>query len=83
MTTTTTTTYRGVQGEVEGDVVAFRGVPYAQPPVGALRFAPPQRPDSWNRLRDAATFGPPAMQAANAIMLICGFCRPRSRATSV
>ena len=67
MTTTTTTTYGTIQGTTDGGVVVFRGIPYAQPPVGPLRFAPPQPPDSWTGLRDATTFGPIAMQAPNAI----------------
>ena len=48
-------------------VVAFRGIPYAQPPVGALRFARPQSPNAWSGVRDATAFGPTAMQASSAI----------------
>ncbi|CAG9835111.1 unnamed protein product [Diabrotica balteata] len=35
----------------------FRGVPYAAPPVGPLRFRPPQPPLSWPGTRLADTFG--------------------------
>lgn len=35
----------------------FRGVPYAAPPVGPLRFRPPQIPLSWPGTRLADTFG--------------------------
>ncbi|KAF7273263.1 hypothetical protein GWI33_014022, partial [Rhynchophorus ferrugineus] len=38
-------------------VEVFRGVPYAAPPVGPLRFQPPQAPLSWPGTRLADTFG--------------------------
>lgn len=37
---------KGIAGKDPANTV-FKGVPYAKPPVGALRFAPPQVPDSW------------------------------------
>jgi len=46
-----------VQGALTGGVLAFRGIPYADPPVGALRWKPPQSPTSWAGTRDASTFG--------------------------
>jgi para-nitrobenzyl esterase len=64
---TTRTTYGDLRGSVDRGTVVFRGIPYARPPVGPLRFAPPQPADSWTGVRDATTFGPGAMQAANAI----------------
>jgi len=39
----------------------FKGVPYAQPPLGPLRWAPPQ-PLSWTGERRADTFGSPCLQ---------------------
>ena len=66
-TTTTGTTSGRLRGATEGGVAVFRGVPYARPPVGPLRFAPPQPPDAWTGVRDATAFGPPAMQAANPV----------------
>jgi para-nitrobenzyl esterase len=57
-----TTTGR-VRGSVEGDVAVFRGIPFAQPPVGALRFAAPTPPRPWDGVRDAAVFGPAPPQA--------------------
>jgi para-nitrobenzyl esterase len=50
------------QGELAGvldrGIQVFRGIPYAAPPVGALRWEPPQAPAAWQGVRDATTFGP-------------------------
>lgn len=53
---------RGRWGERDG-VAVFRGVPFASPPVGPLRFLAPQPPQPWNGVLDAARFGPVAPQA--------------------
>ncbi|MBF0862705.1 carboxylesterase/lipase family protein [Gluconobacter kanchanaburiensis] len=50
-------------GTQTGDVRTFLGVPYAQAPVGPLRFLPPQRPISWQGIRDSRNFAPAAPQA--------------------
>ena len=46
-----------VAGVVDGAVTRFLGVPYAAPPVGALRFALPQAPSPWQGVRDATQRG--------------------------
>lgn len=46
-----------VQGVASGNLYAFRGIPYAAPPVGNLRWKVPQPPVSWQGVRDASTFG--------------------------
>jgi para-nitrobenzyl esterase len=51
-----------VQGVQEGPVTTWKGIPYAQPPLGALRFRPPHRPAAWSAVRLATDFGPVAMQ---------------------
>jgi para-nitrobenzyl esterase len=53
-----------LQGIVSGDglVRAFKGIPYATPPVGQLRWQPPQPIAPWTGVRDATRFGPRAMQ---------------------
>jgi para-nitrobenzyl esterase len=43
-------------------VAVFRGVRYAEPPVGALRFAAPRPPPGWDGVRPAVSYGPPPPQ---------------------
>lgn len=45
-----------------GDVLAFRGIPYAAPPVGDLRWRPPQPAASWDGVRPAVESGAPCWQ---------------------
>ncbi|GAA0455489.1 carboxylesterase/lipase family protein [Streptomyces stramineus] len=58
---------RTAEGVVEGrrrqGQAVFRGIPYAQPPVGALRFAAPASSHPWEGTRQAAEFGPGAPQS--------------------
>lgn len=51
-----------VQGLADGDVAVFRGIPYAQPPLGALRWQPPQPVEAWTAPRAARAFGPACPQ---------------------
>ncbi|MGI9627842.1 MAG: carboxylesterase/lipase family protein [Longimicrobiales bacterium] len=51
-------THQGpVRGVLENDIVAFKGIPYAAPPVGDLRWRPPQPPDPWSDTLLADTYG--------------------------
>src|SRR5688572_5457140 len=65
-TTVVRTTAGRVTGAREGGIVAFRGVPYAAPPTGELRFASPRPPVPWRDVRDATRFSPPFVQAGPA-----------------
>lgn len=51
-----------VAGISEGDVRTFLGIPYAAPPVGALRWKPPEAPAEWTTTRSATAFGPACPQ---------------------
>ncbi|MEU7551434.1 carboxylesterase family protein [Streptomyces sp. NPDC044571] len=69
------------QGVVEGrtgpdGVAAFRGIPYAAAPVGALRFAAPEPPAAWDGVRDAGAFGPTAPKAAYPKTFAALLCDP-------
>src|SRR5690242_4528789 len=46
-----------LRGVADGDVTAFHNVPYAAPPVGPLRWAPPRPPASWAGERDETAPG--------------------------
>ncbi|MDE3723892.1 carboxylesterase family protein [Nocardiopsis sp. N85] len=52
-----------LRGTAEGGIVRHLGVPYAAPPVGEHRFAPPASRDPWEGVRDATAHGPGAPQA--------------------
>src|SRR5947209_617960 len=46
-----------------GEVSVFRGIPYAAPPIGNLRWKPPRTPQHWKGVLDATNFGSICMQA--------------------
>jgi para-nitrobenzyl esterase len=58
------------QGSRAGDVVAFRGLPYAAPPVGARRWQPPAPVAAWPGLRAARRFGPACAQPESPLVAL-------------
>lgn len=61
-----------VRGAREDGVFAFRGIPYAAPPVGPLRFRPPRPPEPWAGVRDALRSGATAPQIPSALQRMLG-----------
>jgi para-nitrobenzyl esterase len=53
-----------VRGEIVDGVASFKGLPFASPPVGDLRWRAPQPAQPWTEVRDATAFGAPCMQLA-------------------
>ncbi|WP_106815127.1 carboxylesterase/lipase family protein [Microbacterium timonense] len=60
--------WRGEPGA--GGSAAFLGIPFAQPPVGDLRFAAPVPAEPWEGVRDALTFGATTQRGDQGITLI-------------
>ncbi|WP_447949586.1 carboxylesterase/lipase family protein [Microbacterium aurum] len=67
MNITVRTRHGIVEGFEEDELAKFYGIPYAKPPVGDRRWAPPAAPDSWDGVRPAHEFGPIAVQGAGAV----------------
>ena len=53
---------QGAVSDTDPDVMVFKGVPFAAPPVGDLRWRPPEPVVSWDGVRDATASGPICMQ---------------------
>ncbi|HEX4214163.1 MAG TPA: carboxylesterase family protein [Candidatus Dormibacteraeota bacterium] len=51
-----------VEGVRTGAVTSWKGIPYAAPPVGPLRFAPPRPAVPWTGVRDCTRYGPISLQ---------------------
>ncbi|WP_404710470.1 carboxylesterase/lipase family protein [Sphingomonas sp. MMS24-J13] len=52
-----------IAGDRTGNIVAFKGIPFAAPPIGPLRWRPPQPVQRWKTLRPAVAYAPDCMQA--------------------
>lgn len=51
-----------LRGEIDGGLAVFKGVPYAEPPVGDLRWRAAQPHPGWDGTRDATAYGPSSPQ---------------------
>ena len=62
-------------GTVRGEITAlgverFLGIPFAQPPLGELRWQPPQRPQPWAGVREATKYSKSCMQSKNTFTAV-------------
>ncbi len=62
---TVDTAYGPVSGKQEDGIKKYLGVPFAKPPVGDLRFAPPQPLEPWDEVLECTEFGDSALQPSN------------------
>ena len=54
-----------LQGVIENDIRVFKGIPFAKPPIGDLRWRAPQPLDNWDGVKKALEFAPSPLQAGN------------------
>lgn len=57
-----------IQGAVIDDVMAFKGIPFAAPPVGEWRWRPPRPVASWDGVRAADSYGPYCAQPYSPLL---------------
>src|SRR6185312_11829403 len=69
---TVETRFGKLKGFSKDGILRFNGIPYAKPPVGALRWQPAQAPEAWAGLREASRFGHIAPQVTNAAEALLG-----------
>lgn len=54
-----------IQGSVSQDLNIYKGIPFASPPVGELRWKAPQPAESWEGVKPALEYAPAPMQGGN------------------
>jgi len=73
---TETVVVETAQGRLAGmrkaEILSFRGIPFARPPLGRLRWRMAEPCESWIGVRDAARFGPVCPQAVSQIEALTG-----------
>ncbi len=70
------TSHGPVIGSPAGPVHVFRGIPYARPPIGELRWRPPEEPRPWTAPLEASGFGPVAPQNPSPLETLLGADKP-------
>lgn len=56
-----------LRGAIIQSAIAFRGIPYARPPIGELRWQPPQPPPAWQGVREALQPGSACTQRTSGL----------------
>src|SRR5512146_1039345 len=59
-----------MKGTIEGNLRVFKGIPYARPPVGQLRWKPPLPLPRWQAIREVTAFGPACYQPSNKFVSV-------------
>jgi para-nitrobenzyl esterase len=72
-----------IQGLEADGIHVFRGIPFAKPPVGDLRWLPPQREEPWHDVRDATTFSDESAQAPFPMAALFGGKQPENSEDSL
>ncbi len=57
-----TTSTGKIQGYISEGIQIFKGIPFAEPPIGDLRFKPPVKKEPWEDVLEATEYGPYAYQ---------------------
>jgi para-nitrobenzyl esterase len=65
-----------VQGLEQDGIHVFRGIPFAAPPVGELRWLPPRREEPWDDVRDATRFSAESAQPPFPMAALMGGSQP-------
>ncbi|MGK2958217.1 MAG: carboxylesterase/lipase family protein [Acidimicrobiales bacterium] len=65
-----------IRGGRNGDAYVFKAIPYAQAPIGELRFSPPVPTQPWAGIREATQFSTVAMQNASSVDRMLGSKAP-------
>lgn len=63
----------------DGTTIAFLGIPYAAPPIGARRFAQAEPAPQWTGIREATQWGASQPQPDDALSTLLGFAAPQLR----
>ncbi len=67
-----------IQGIKENGLEIFKGIPYGEPPLGALRFSPPVAKKNWDEVMDTSKYGSCAFQGYTQLEELTGKLKPES-----
>ncbi|MFX1305086.1 MAG: carboxylesterase/lipase family protein [Promethearchaeota archaeon] len=67
-----------INGYTKNNLQIFKGIPFAEPPIGDLRFSPPQAKKPWDGVLETTKFGPCAFQGYTTLEEVVGKLRSES-----